>query len=206
MSFLYLLACQCIPGYSGDAKVQCDLLDFCESNPCGVGAECKNLRGSFKCSCKNSDEVGDPYTVGCQKAVECQINDDCPKSAKCVHENGIPKCRDVCEGVKCGIQAECRSENHAGSCVCREGYDGNPKDKINGCKQIPRPCQQNSDCLSDSYCNGLTCTPLCSQDLECQSHEACINNQCVNPCDFNGCGMNAECSTYNHLKCKFIYT
>ena len=39
--------------------------------------------------------VGDPYTVGCQKAVECQINDDCPKSAKCIHENGIPKCRDV---------------------------------------------------------------------------------------------------------------
>lgn len=145
--------------------------------------------------------------MGCQKPVECQINDDCPKSAKCIQENNEPKCRDVCAGIRCGVNAECRAENHAGTCVCRDGYRGNPKDRINGCKPVPVPCQQNSDCLSDSYCNGKMCKPLCTSDSECQQQETCIGSQCINPCDLqpNGCGMNAECSIYNHTKCKKIF-
>lgn len=93
--------CYCQPGYSGDPRVECKALDFCSQNPCGQGASCKNSRGSFKCSCPQG-MVGDPFTTGCLKAVECQINDHCPNTAKCVQENGVPKCKDVCEGAACG--------------------------------------------------------------------------------------------------------
>ena len=147
--------------------------------------------------------VGDPYTIGCRKAVECQINDDCPKSAKCVHENGEPKCRDVCEGVTCGRNAECSSDNHASFCICRDGYDGNPKDRVQGCKPIPKPCQNNNECPNDAYCN-VICKPLCHADAECQLNEVCMSNQCINPCEISSssCGLNAECVTNNHVKSK----
>lgn len=147
--------------------------------------------------------VGDPYTIGCRKSAECQINDDCPKTAKCVHENGFPKCRDVCEGVTCGRNGECVAENHAGFCACRDGYEGNPKDRLNGCKPIPRSCKDNNECPRDAYCNGQVCKPLCHADLECQPNEACLGNQCVNPCEVSPCGINSECSVNNHVKSKF---
>jgi hypothetical protein len=148
--------------------------------------------------------IGDPYTIGCQKSIECRINDDCPKSAKCINEKGVPKCRDVCEGVECGLNSECRAENHAGFCVCRNGYDGNPKDRVNGCKPIPKPCQKNTDCSDGLYCNGIVCQPPCNSDNECQSNEVCASGQCKNPCDIESmqCGMNAICSTINHQKSK----
>ena len=192
--------CHCQPGFTGDPKVKCTLIDFCKESPCGPGASCKNSRGSFRCFCK-AGMVGDAFKSGCQKAVECQINDDCPKAAKCVQENGVPKCRDVCENVNCGPNAECQAENHAAFCGCRSGYDGNPKDLVNGCKPIPSPCQTNSDCLADSYCNNRICKPACVLSTECGTLEACVSGQCVDPCDLpQACGMNAECQTSKHIK------
>ena len=148
--------CQCQPGFTGDSKLGCTLLDFCKDSPCGPGASCKNSRGSFRCFCP-AGLVGDAYTNGCQKAVECQINDDCPKTAKCVQENGVPKCRDVCEKVACGPNADCQADVHSAFCVCRNGYDGVATDLVNGCKPIPTTCQTNSQCPSNSYCNGVVC-------------------------------------------------
>lgn len=151
--------------------------------------------------------VGDPYTVGCQKAAECEINDHCPKSAKCVHENGVPKCRNVCDGVVCGRNAECRPENHVGVCQCRDGYEGNPKDKNNGCSAIPKSCKINSECTSgDSYCDlrSLSCKSACSSDLECHNSEGCFNGRCMSVCEIhsNACGMNAECFAQDHTRSK----
>lgn len=149
--------------------------------------------------------VGDPYTVGCQKAVECQINDDCPKSAKCIHENGIPKCRDACDKVKCGLNSECYGENHVGTCRCRDGYEGNP---ARGCKPIKISCDSNNDCNKNSYCSGGICKPACISSSECESSEACTNGQCTNLCEdeSNSCGMNGRCSMIAHSKSKFFRT
>lgn len=197
--------CQCLPGYSGDAHVQCDEVNYCESNPCAPGAFCENSHGSFSCFCKEADMVGDPYTVGCQKAVECQINDHCPKSAKCIHDkNGVPKCRDACEDVQCGRNSECFAENHVGLCRCRSGYEGNPN-RNNGCKPIKTSCKSTLDCPTNSYCSGGTCKSTCSSSEEdCQSSEVCAGGQCVNLCDHEAspCGMNAECKMFSHAKCK----
>lgn len=162
-----------------------------------------NSHGSFNCQCKDSDMVGDPYTVGCQKAVECQINDDCPKSAKCIHENGIPKCRDACDKVKCGLNTECYGENHVGNCRCRDGYEGNPS-RASGCKPIKISCESNNECNKNSYCSGGICKPACISSSECESFEACTNGQCTNLCDneSNSCGINGRCSMVAHSKSK----
>ena len=35
-------------------------------------------------------------------------------------------------------------------------------------------------------------------DSECPLTQACINRECQNPCPFETCGINAECSVRNH--------
>jgi hypothetical protein len=192
--------CQCQPGHTGDPKVSCKVIDYCESSPCATGATCRNNRGSYKCLCKQG-LVGDPYNYGCQKPEECKINNDCPKAAKCVSENGSNKCKDVCEGVRCGPNADCIPKDHAAQCECRFAYEGNPKDRTNGCRPKANPCSTNSECPQDSYCNGVVCKPACMNNKECGSKESCFSGQCLNLCDLpQACGMNAECTTRNHEK------
>jgi hypothetical protein len=83
--------CSCQPGYTGEAKTGCQLIDHCAVTPCAPGARCENSRGSYKCYCQ-SGTVGDPYNSGCQTPGECLIDDDCPLTAKCININNLPKC------------------------------------------------------------------------------------------------------------------
>lgn len=44
-----------------------------------------------------------------------------------------------------------------------------------------------------------TPSPECRTDLECSSHQACINEKCRNPCaERNPCAQNAECRVSQH--------
>lgn len=64
---------------------------------------------------------------------ECSINSDCPADKACIRE----KCRDPCPG-SCGLLARCSVINHTPSCVCPEGYTGDPFVGCNTMPQIPR--------------------------------------------------------------------
>lgn len=86
--------CSCQPGYTGDPYVGCNLIDFCMESPCSPGAQCDNARGSYKCICPIGT-VGDPYKDGCRAPVECKTDNDCPTAAKCVQDNGVPKCKGM---------------------------------------------------------------------------------------------------------------
>lgn len=148
--------CYCQPGFTGDPKEGCSLIDFCKESPCGTNAKCRNSRGSYRCSCPTG-LVGDPYASGCKKAAECETNDDCPEFAECFKSNGEPKCRDVCENIACSPNAECQPRDHKAVCTCRAGYEGDPTDRLNGCKPLPLPCKLNNDCPENSYCYGQIC-------------------------------------------------
>lgn len=131
-------------------------MDLCEAAPCGPGARCDNSRGSFKCLCPLGT-VGDPYKDGCHSPVECQIDEDCPPAAHCVQTNGIPKCQDNCEKVKCGPNAECGTSAHYGSCICHPGYQGDPNDLSVGCRPRAVACTSNQQCPSNTYCYNGAC-------------------------------------------------
>ena len=48
----------------------------------------------------------------------------------------------------------------------------------------------------------------CKSDDECPIKEACYNRECLDPCLFEKCGLNAECSVRNHratCKCRQGY-
>lgn len=45
---------------------------------------------------------------------------------------------------------------------------------------------------------GPTEEPGCKSNDECSLSEACLNRQCVNPCNGNLCSSTAECHPANH--------
>lgn len=89
----------------------------CNPSPCGANAICKERNGVGSCACL-PEYFGDPYT-SCRP--ECVTNSDCSRDKSCTNN----KCRDPCVGT-CGINTECRVNNHAPSCTCLPGYSGNP--------------------------------------------------------------------------------
>lgn len=166
--------------------------------------------------------MGDPYKDGCKQPVECNVDQDCPKAAKCDTSNGIHKCKDVCQNTQCGPNADCIPVDHEGHCSCRNGYQGNPKDFSVGCTPKPVTCRVTSDCPANTYCYDRFCrrkyinnkiviniitkivcviTAPCQTDSECSLDEKCLKGQCLGPCEVkDACGMNAKCTAINHDK------
>lgn len=113
--------CYCLPGYSGDAFIECRIIDVplnpCSPSPCGSNAVCKQLRGAGSCVCLPEYE-GNPYE-GCRP--ECVVNSDCPSNFACMQN----KCRNPCGNI-CGLNALCNVINHIPKCECAPGTTGSP--------------------------------------------------------------------------------
>lgn len=211
--------CSCSPGYQGDAFIGCtktpmiypmETYDPCNPTPCGGNAQCSEINGAARCTCIPPYR-GDPYTSGCRP--ECIYNSDCPNHLTCTNQH----CRDPCIGV-CGSNTECSVINHIPTCVCYQGYRGDP---FSGCRVEPdrpaptpsNPCQP-SPCGSNSLCRVVDgratcscqpnyfgvpphCRPECIVSSECGQHQACINQKCKDPCP-GTCGLQAQCQVVNH--------
>jgi len=104
-------------------------------------------------------------------AVGCRSDSDCSGQHSCVNRNCVPVCAP--DGSSCGRAAVCYGANHRAVCECPPGLSGNPE---------------------------VVCLFLgCRSDSECPPKQACINNECVNPCyERNPCKAPAECRVYNH--------
>lgn len=88
----------------------------CMPSPCGLYSECRAVGDTPSCSCL-PNYIGSP--PNCRP--ECVVNTDCPSDKSCIAE----KCRNPCEGA-CGINSECRIQNHIANCICRPGFTGDP--------------------------------------------------------------------------------
>lgn len=80
---------------------------------------------------------------------------------------------DPCYPSPCGDNAICnkhRTRERAATCVCIQGYFGDPF---------------------------LSCRPECTQNNDCPTNRVCKNQKCVDPCP-GLCGINAVCSVSNH--------
>lgn len=87
----------------------------CNPPPCGSNAQCQAVGGVAQCACL-AGMIGS--VPDCRP--ECVISSDCPWKQACVNR----KCVDPCPGT-CGANSECRVVNHAPSCSCHEGFNGN---------------------------------------------------------------------------------
>lgn len=162
-------------------------------NPCAPNAVCINRNHGSECSCiegyhgngfvacqpgnlatYSTAQVTVAITISSNSFVVttpgsvCQYNEDCPPEKLCDRLNRV--CINPCQEDSCGENADCFPRNHGIECRCRSGFSGNAYIE----------CVQLHGCRSDS---------------ECSSHEACINGQCLSPCQ---CGPNALCDVRNH--------
>lgn len=212
----HTVSCVCPQGYTGNPFVQCipktvQEINPCDPSPCGANAECIQKNGAGSCRCI-ADYQGNPYE-GCRP--ECILSSDCAADKACIGN----KCKDPCPGV-CGQNAQCLPLNHVPTCICLDGYQGDPfvlcsrrqADPIteapyyNPCQ--PSPCGPNSKCRE---INGVAvcscdveyigsppnCKPECTVNAECPQNKACHKFKCTNPC-VGTCGALAKCEVINH--------
>ena len=57
-----------------------------------------------------------------ERKAECTIDPECSNHLGCIKE----KCQDPCYDHSCGKFAECKVRNHLPTCVCFQGYAGDP--------------------------------------------------------------------------------
>lgn len=128
--------CECIRGYTGNARQACHrIIDIrqdpppvknpCLPSPCGPNSKCLVNAGEAQCSCLEQ-YIGQP--PNCR--AECLNNDDCANNLACINL----KCTDPCPG-SCGLNAICLVSLHIPNCQCPSGMTGNP---FNACHEIPK--------------------------------------------------------------------
>lgn len=146
--------------------------DACAPNPCGLYSQCRDVGGYPSCSCSINYQGSPP---NCRP--ECRINSDCSMNLACVNE----RCRDPCQG-SCGVLAICSVHNHISSCICPEGYSGDP---FSSCSIVPTTrktidildFRESADFMNSAY----------------MKHIFLVAPQNTDPCYPSPCGSNAQC-------------
>lgn len=117
--------CECEVGFIGNPMICClppgeqKKITPCSRIQCGLNAFCQDLGDKAVCTCP-LDFFGDPR-VECKP--ECVMNSDCPSSESCIDK----KCVDPCSYKDiCGVNAVCLCSDHTVSCLCPDGYGGDP--------------------------------------------------------------------------------
>ena len=207
----HVSSCECLPGYIGDAAHGCqkppqhlcdkdgecqvdkkclltkdgirDCVDVCYNVRCPSGTICTAIDHRPECVCLTGYTRLANDTDGRCAPNLCHSNHDCRDEYSCLsNQNGILDCINVCEGIRCGSNAQCVGKDHQPFCACKEGFEGNPGDISIGCR--PKD--------------------LCATDTDCSSVEVCRLNatgvkHCVHGCEEEICGPNTRCTVSNHF-------
>ncbi|XP_065203537.1 neurogenic locus notch homolog protein 1-like [Planococcus citri] len=211
-------SCSCTTGHTGNPHVACyptptpppyHLTDPCMPSPCGPNSVCRQIDSHAVCACQKN-YIGSP--PNCRP--ECTVHSECSQNKACIEQ----KCKDPCPGP-CGQNARCQVINHSPICSCPTGYTGDPFERCiveyttterrpeNPC--VPSPCGPHSECRVINYGPACFClsnyigTPPncrleCVTNAECQSHLACRNSKCTDPCA-GSCSQFAQCHATNHI-------
>lgn len=84
----------------------------------------------------------------------------------------------------CGQNSDCRSQLHRAVCICRDGYTGNAQ---SACFESKPPRLPTFPLL-------LIFLPVgCRANSDCAPTQTCVNRECVDPCTYTQCGLNALC-------------
>lgn len=114
--------CTCLPGYSGNAFIECrkiiitEELKPCIPSPCGPNSQCREINGQAVCTCLIGYH-GAPPT--CRP--ECVTSSECALNKACSGQ----RCIDPCSG-NCGIGASCEVVHHNPICSCPTDTTGDP--------------------------------------------------------------------------------
>jgi hypothetical protein len=174
------MICECLPGYQGNAAVQCD-----KSIASSICHEfCLKLSFTVACWADKGFVTTPDGKCVCPPRTGLNDNNEC---IPCPEEKGLKvdeRGRCVCALEK-GLIIDER-----GNCVCPTEFDYR-LDSHGNCISPPGPeCETDDQCSDDKYCSPETKT-------------------CQNPCLHKKCGTNAFCNASNHVgvcQCKSEYT
>lgn len=176
--------CSCEQGYDGKPEIQCirigcradddcatthscinkQCVPACAADTCGIKAECFGINHVAVCECPQGFN-GNPK-IGCN-VIGCRKDDECPINAACINSKCISPCEQT---TVCQRDEICRVYNHKPECSCPPGTI----------------LERDGTCIQYEA--------ICHSDGDCPSQTACINSQCINPCNATQpCGVNAEC-------------
>lgn len=207
----HVAQCLCRSGYEGDPRQGCTSVhrvdscldescpiglscideqcgDFCQRHrPCGVNALCevKDTRPLVTVVCRCPTGFAGNASTHCLPLVppECKVDADCPTTKACIRGS----CQNWCIlQPGCGHNAHCTMTSHRVSCLCPEGYTGDPSVgcfRVSGCIDH-EDCSGNLRCLADGLCGCLLgyeriddyCVVVhrnCSTTNPCPSNEKC---------------------------------
>ncbi|KAG7155061.1 Neurogenic locus Notch protein-like 4, partial [Homarus americanus] len=178
--------CQCPPGYSGNANIECAIPVGCRDDSkcpstqacinnkcqdpcvCGSNAVCEVVSHRAICRCPPG-YIGDPFR-GCQVPTNPCDTDPCGDGALCELDNGNP------------------------ICVCPRGTTGNPFEK---CIPEGEDCEPNS-CGPNSGCRMVGGVPMCFCLPEFVGNPPSVPcSPPANPCEPSPCGPNTACNVVN---------
>ena len=154
-------------------------INRCSDVKCGPRSICQD--GACLCPPGYSGNPND-LTKGCHLHGHCSNDLDCEPQQICFQVGkGVRKCVDACSKLQCGPNAMCVTQNHVSSCLCIDGYEGNPSNLIEGCQPLKS-----------------VITPGCKHDSDCAEGSFCILldggfRECVNPCTKVVCGAHQKC-------------
>lgn len=114
----------------------------------------------------------------CTKEIQCSSNADCDNDKECqLGKNGILQCLNVCERAPCGRHAYCNAKDHQASCLCNDGYFGDP---MQGCKK--KECDTHTECTDDKVCDQNTCKIACLIRNDCGENSICSSEKHTQIC------------------------
>ena len=200
--------CICQPGYTGDPYgIACTPIPPPPDPGCKEDRECASKQACIDRECVNPCKAIQP----CANNAKCEVHSTLPlRTMSCTCLPGYTGKGDVrCdriiepEPVGCSSDSECSSSE-----ACRD------RRCINPCI-IDKPCSPSAICSVANHKSQCSCPPgfegdpyrqctkikkgECQHDIECPDNKACIENQCLDPCDLNQpCGKGAVCRTTAH--------
>ncbi|XP_014478673.1 PREDICTED: fibrillin-1-like [Dinoponera quadriceps] len=163
----------------------------CSDIKCGPRSVCQD--GACVCPPGYSGNPND-QRKGCHLHGRCSNDLECEPQEICFQVGkGVRKCVDACGKLQCGPNALCVTQHHVSSCLCVDGYQGNPSNLLEGCQP------------------SKSVIPSCAHDSDCQAGFFCIAldgglRDCVNPCGKVVCGAYQKCEpdvgSPGHATCK----
>jgi hypothetical protein len=168
----------CLPSErcnSGLCAFVCQSMNDCAPGQLCSSGHCQDLSTPVEGRCSSDSD--------CNSEFACRATDPDSHSFvsldksndRDVTENNTGSCLNVCEGILCARNSDCKVKDHKPICECRNGYFGNPNDERIGCRRAE--CEQNFDCSFDKVCQNHQCISACQAfgaSLKCASNAACV--------------------------------
>jgi hypothetical protein len=171
--------CGSLCPYRCEVDDSCTAHADCETNSCGMAAECADASCVPTCqaaSCMDSRKNGDETAVDCGGSCgTCAVGAECTDNSDCTSG----RCNDdICQpgglGSACGVPADCASGRCSEAALCERGHAGDG-------------CSLDEDCASDICSGEHLCDPG-SVGRECEDDGDCLSDHCDGTCRTGGAG------------------